>query len=138
MKGMTMRMFVRAVLPLVLFGAVASACSSSNGAGSAGDGGGGSGGEGTCAVANGCPDGTPPPSYANEIAPILTAECLQCHGPGGSAGYDESTYAKVVAQRSPMLDQVNGCLMPPVNGPAMSAAQRIALTEWLECGAPDN
>ncbi len=26
----------------------------------------------------------------------------------------------------------------PLNGPALSDAQRIALTAWLRCGAPDN
>jgi uncharacterized membrane protein len=90
-----------------------------------------------CVVATSCPDAGAP-SYAAVIRPILEGECIACHSPSGTAGYDETTYAQVAAQASAMLDQVNGCMMPPVNGPSMSDAQRVALTEWLRCGAPDN
>jgi hypothetical protein len=44
----------------------------------------------------------------------------------------------VYSQRSSMLNQIALCQMPPPNGPVMSDAQRVAVTEWLECGAPDN
>jgi uncharacterized membrane protein len=121
----------RALLSItaILFGALACGSSSSD----AGD----AGGAASCPVAAGCPDAGGP-SYAKDILPILQQDCLGCHSPGGTAGYDESSYAKVFAQRSPMLDQVNTCLMPPVNGPVMTAAQRVAMTAWFECGALDN
>jgi uncharacterized membrane protein len=91
----------------------------------------------TCPIAPGCP-ASGPPSYSTEILPILQQSCIGCHSAAGTAGYDETTYANVYGQRSPMLDQVSGCLMPPQNGPQLTAAQRTALTAWLECGAPDN
>ncbi len=37
-----------------------------------------------------------------------------------------------------MLTMVVQGGMPPVNGPQLTSAQRAALTDWLECGAPDN
>jgi hypothetical protein len=91
----------------------------------------------SCTISQSCP-ASGAPSYATDIVPILQQACIGCHSAAGTAGYDETSYADVYAQRSPMLDQVSGCLMPPANGPQLSAAQRIALTAWLECGAPDN
>jgi hypothetical protein len=91
----------------------------------------------SCPVAATCPDGGVP-SYQTEILPILQEACLPCHSPGGTAGYNENSYEDVYNQRSPILDQVYDCLMPPTNGPQLTSAQRVALTGWLECGAPNN
>jgi uncharacterized membrane protein len=110
---------------------LAAACSSAPSAASDG------GNASACVAATSCPDAGAP-SYASVVQPIIAGECLACHDTGGIAGYDESTYAKVAAQASAMLDQVNGCMMPPAGGPQMSDAQRVALTAWLRCGAPDN
>jgi hypothetical protein len=119
------------VVSALLLGAAGMACSSSPS--NAGD----AGGAAACSVASGCPS-TGAPSYATEILPIFQQACLGCHSPSGTAGYDESSYAKVFAQRSAILDQVNDCMMPPLNGPVLTAAQRVAMTAWLECGAPNN
>jgi len=145
-------MTLRSSLPLHLLGAALSAlviACTSDAATKVGD---DAGGSGACPVATACDAGaagfatagvcTPcssgAPSYQNDIAPILAGSCVPCHGPSGTAGYDETSYALVVDQASPMLDMVAGCEMPPVNGPAFDTAQRIALTSWLVCGAPNN
>jgi hypothetical protein len=91
----------------------------------------------TCVSAPACPQGDVP-SYATEIAPILTNACVPCHSPNGSAGFSETTYADVHSQLGSILSQVAICAMPPLNGPAMTDAQRVALTAWLKCGGPDN
>jgi uncharacterized membrane protein len=78
------------------------------------------------------------PSYKSVIVPILQQDCLPCHSPGGIGGFDESTYADVSAQAGNMLTMVVQGAMPPANGPQMTSAQRVALTDWLECGAPNN
>jgi uncharacterized membrane protein len=116
-----------------LISAVAVACSS----GSSDD---AADAEVTCPVASGCPDSGPPPSYKTDILPILQQACIGCHSPppAGTAGYDETSYTDVYNQRAPILDQVHSCMMPPTNGTQLTAAQRIALTTWLYCGAPDN
>ncbi len=89
-----------------------------------------------CVSAPSCPANVP--SYKNDIVPILQNACIPCHSPTGNAGYDESTYEQVYQQFGSILDQVSLCQMPPLNGPVMSDTQRIALTGWLECGAPEN
>jgi mono/diheme cytochrome c family protein len=78
------------------------------------------------------------PSYKTEIFPILQSGCIPCHGPDGTAGYYETTYADVAGQRESIESFVSICNMPPANGPQISTAQRIALLEWLSCGAPNN
>jgi hypothetical protein len=90
-----------------------------------------------CVSALSCPEGDVP-SYQTEIAPILRLACVPCHSPSGRGGFNETTYAEVSSQAGSMLSQVAVCEMPPLNGPALSDAQRIALTAWLRCGAPDN
>jgi uncharacterized membrane protein len=92
----------------------------------------------TCPVASGCPDSGAIPSYKTDVLPILQQACIGCHSPAGTAGYDETSYTDVYNQRAPILDQVHSCIMPPLNGTQLTAAQRIALTTWLYCGAPDN
>ena len=63
-----------------------------------------------------------------------------CHADGGAAGptLDFSTYAKVYAQRRPMLDQVYACTMPPPDAAPPSLDERVTLLDWFVCGAPDN
>ena len=98
-------------------------------------------------VSNGTVDAAPPapvscdagiPSYANEIVPILKQDCIPCHSPGGIGGFDETTYPDVSSQAGNMLTMVVQGGMPPTDGPQLTSAQRTALTDWLECGAPDN
>jgi len=118
------------LLPALLAGAgaVAIACSSSNETVDAGSG---------CLSAPDCPDGGVP-SYKNDIVPILQQDCIPCHSPSGVAGFDETTYADVYGQYGSMLSQVAICAMPPLNGPQLSSAQRLVLTAWLKCEAPNN
>jgi len=119
------------LLSFALAGAMAIGCSSGNTNDAGVDGG------PSCVAAPSCPDAGAP-SYATEIAPIIQEACVPCHGPGGSAGFYENTYAAVHAQYGNMLEFTNSCEMPPLNGPQLSDAQRVALTAWLRCGAPDN
>ncbi len=91
----------------------------------------------SCVSAPACPDGGVP-SYKTDIAPIIQATCIKCHGPTGTAGFYMTTYPEVFDQFGSILSQVTVCQMPPLNGPVMTDAQRVALTAWLRCGAPDN
>ena len=91
----------------------------------------------SCVSAPACADAGAP-SYRTVVLPILQQDCIPCHSPSGTAGYDESTYAQVATQAGAMLSQVATCGMPPLNGPQLDDAQRIALTAWLKCSAPNN
>jgi len=84
-----------------------------------------------------CP--SPAPSYQSTIAPLISAHCLTCHSPGGQeASFPFVTYQQVFAERSPMLNQVYACHMPPAGEPQLSAQERQELLSWLVCGAPNN
>jgi len=87
-------------------------------------------------ICSACDGGAP--SYSKEIQAILQNECVPCHSPSGTAGFDETTYAEVYNQFGSMLSQVNYGEMPPANGPQMTNTERVALTSWLVCSAPDN
>ena len=115
-------------LAAALAAGIVTACSSSND---------GTGGGSACVSAPACPDGGAP-SYQTEIAPILQQDCIPCHSSTGEAGFYMTTYAEVYSESGAMLSQVTVCQMPPLNGPTMTEAQRITLTAWLRCGAPDN
>jgi len=113
----------------LVLGVIAQACSSSSD--SADDGG------STCSTAPACPTAGAP-SYESVVVPILQSSCIPCHGTNDQGGFDSSSYTQVFNERSAILDQVSGCMMPPLNGGQLTATQRIALTGWLECGAPNN
>lgn len=91
-----------------------------------------------------CP--SPPPSWKSDVAPLLEAYCLQCHGAGAiaSARFPLSTYADVKQHATQSWEQVYTCLMP--NGDASppplaypTLAQRQTLVTWASvCGAPNN
>jgi len=84
-----------------------------------------------------CPD--PAPSYQVDIAPIITARCVPCHGPGGpESSHPLDSYTRVFGLRTNVLSQVYGCRMPPSGATPLEPEERQALLEWLVCGSPDN
>jgi hypothetical protein len=84
-----------------------------------------------------CPD--PAPSYAAEVAPLISGRCLKCHDSTGVAGANPlDSYARVYAARSTVLTRVYGCQMPPAPEPPLTSDERKILLGWLVCGAPDN
>jgi len=93
----------------------------------------------------GCPQDLPTacpaavPSYQQEVAPLIARECATCHGPGGvESQRDLSTYTFVYANRSPVLNQIYACIMPPSGAAALQSADRLLLLTWLVCGSPNN
>lgn len=92
-----------------------------------------------------CPDDLPAacpavvPSYAKDVAPVIQQACTPCHAPGGEqASRTLVDYAGAFANRSPMLNQVHACRMPPANAPPLGADGRKVLLTWLVCGAPND
>lgn len=84
-----------------------------------------------------CP--SPAPAYQADVAPLLAAHCVKCHGPGGQqASYPLTTWDEVYALRGAVLDRVYACRMPPPGEPALTAAERQKLLGWLVCGAPND
>ncbi|MBS2032748.1 MAG: hypothetical protein JST54_33050 [Deltaproteobacteria bacterium] len=81
---------------------------------------------------------SPEPSYANDVAPLVQAHCVQCHGPNGvSSDRPLGSYPQLFALRSDALDQVYNCRMPEAPQ-SLTDAERQTLLDWFVCGAPDN
>jgi hypothetical protein len=84
-----------------------------------------------------CP--SPAPSYAKDVAPVIQASCTPCHAPGGKqATRLLTTYDGAHANRSPMLNQIHACRMPPRDAPPLTPEGRAILLAWLVCGAPND
>ena len=93
----------------------------------------------------GCPNDlpascvTPVPSYQTVVSPIFGAYCVTCHSPGGQgASVPLESYAQIYSLRSEVLDQIYSCRMPTPGAPQPSEAERLAVLQWLVCGAPEN
>jgi hypothetical protein len=95
---------------------------------------------GVCeAVATDCP--ATPPSWSNDVEPLITRYCWQCHGDGGieQSSRDFSTYQGVYANRVAIQTQVLSCAMPePDAGAQPTSAERQTIVEWVACGGPKN
>jgi len=85
-----------------------------------------------------CPSGTPP-SYADDVAPVIAARCGACHAPNGQEPSKLfGTYTQVFAQRTSVLGQLHACKMPPAGAPTLTSDERRVVLTWLVCGAPNN
>ena len=95
--------------------------------------------------ANSCGDTLPAscpsaaPSYAADVAPLVSSRCVACHGPGGvSSEKPLGSYPQLFQRRETTLVELHDCLMPPKAAAPLTASERHALERWLVCGAPDN
>ena len=85
-------------------------------------------------------------SYSNDIAPIVSANCNGCHGPGGSMqSVPSTTYAglKDMVDRGSLLPSIaqNGgsySAMPPAPASKLSACAISKIETWVAAGAPNN
>ena len=106
--------------------------------------------DGGCCLGDAC---VPVPSYTADIVPILHARCSPCHFEGGiedfsgPGGLNLSTYAAVDNADIAIQNRIADCNMPPLDGikkyhvdaaAPLSQMQRVALLDWLVCGALNN
>jgi hypothetical protein len=87
-----------------------------------------------------------PPTYHADVAPILEANCLGCHGEGQVATLlDGHASASVMARQ--IVDWTASDLMPPwsasdacvplVGKPSLGDADKATLAAWADAGAPE-
>jgi hypothetical protein len=100
----------------------------------------GSGGPDSAAcpvVDAGCP--SPPPSYANDVAPIIQERCGACHSPTGVESIRPyQTYKEVKQFQIDILIQTRACKMPPAGAPPLLPTELTTLLGWLYCDGPQN
>ena len=88
-----------------------------------------------------------PVSYAKDVAPILKANCVECHHDGGIAPWSMKSHAMVQGWSKMMQEVVMTRRMPPgqidphVGKPikdvaGLSPAEQQLLIHWIEAGAP--
>lgn len=80
-------------------------------------------------------------SFANDVMPIMQANCVGCHEQGNaSGGYDLSSYTAISANATAVLGSMkaSGYQLMPQGGPALedSTIQKIAC--WIQQGKLDN
>jgi hypothetical protein len=98
-----------------------------------------------------CQDPSAPPSFASDVDPIIKVRCSPCHFPGGIASqvYVFTTYADIENAGTAIVNELYGCLMPPVDGNVaygiapgtvvgLTPEQASTIVDWIRCGTPDN
>lgn len=81
-------------------------------------------------------------SYSTHILPIIEANCLTCHRPGGeqsSSPFNTFEQVKPYATSLELVQRITGNgqpLMPPAG--AMSSCDQEKITAWVRAGAPNN
>lgn len=81
-------------------------------------------------------------SYANDIRPVITAQCLDCHSRGLSR-YTFATHADVqsAALNGRLVATVRhapGAAPMPKDAPKLDSCTIEKIIKWVDAGAPDN
>jgi hypothetical protein len=83
----------------------------------------------------------PPPSFANDVVPILNRDCNTCHVTNSTL-WPLSNYDDVYDWTNLLVPDIEGCLMPPQDaGPeagTLPPADQQTLMKWFACNAPNN
>jgi len=87
------------------------------------------------------------PTFTHDIAPILYANCVDCHRAGEIAPMSLITYAEARPWAKAIVRQVSGGVMPPWHADAphgtfrnergLTAQQKDLLERWAAAGAPE-
>ena len=95
------------------------------------------------------------PSYATDVQPIFSANCVTCHGTSSpSGGYSLTSHAGATgpgsdtipnvipsaADSSKLYHRVTGTVMPqmPKERPPLNAVQLTTIKKWIDQGAKNN
>jgi mono/diheme cytochrome c family protein len=87
-----------------------------------------------------------PPTYFQNVKPIIDGRCGNCHMAGGIAPFSLQTYGQARRNRRAIATAVRTRIMPPwhadpgfrryLGDPSLSKAQISAITRWAAAGAP--
>ena len=87
------------------------------------------------------------PTFTHDIAPILYANCVECHRAGEIAPMSLITYGEVRPWAKSIVRQVSNGVMPPWHADAphgtfrnersLTQAQKDLLERWASAGAPE-
>ena len=124
----------RRIPSLIVFAALLAACSAEPSAPAAGP--------SDSAEPNG-----DPPTWSDDVLPVVEAHCTGCHFDGGAAPFAMQTHAQVASLAEVALAAMDAGSMPPwMPDPdcrsfegerLMPAADRDLFAAWVEAGAPE-
>jgi hypothetical protein len=80
-------------------------------------------------------------SYANDVLPIIQANCISCHDQGNaSGGFDFSSYTSISANANAIINSMNasGYQLMPIGGPALPDSTIQKVKCWIQQGKLDN
>jgi hypothetical protein len=90
--------------------------------------------------------GSRPPTYFQQVKPVLDARCGNCHMAGGLAPFSLQTYGQARRNRAAISAAVRTRLMPPWHAdrgyrsylwnPSLSKSQISTIVRWATAGAP--
>ena len=75
-------------------------------------------------------------TYAANIAPLIAANCVTCHGAGGSGQgfFDCTTQANVTTAADSINTAVTSNQMPPAPASPLSDADKKTIADWIADG----
>jgi mono/diheme cytochrome c family protein len=101
---------------------------------------------GILAAGPGAKPKTGPPTYFQNVKPIIDGRCGNCHMAGGIAPFSLRTYGQARRNRTAIAAAVRTRLMPPWHAerkyrrylwdPSLSKAQISAIARWAAAGGP--
>ena len=87
------------------------------------------------------------PTFNRDIAPIVFAQCVSCHHPGGSAPFSLTTFSDVKKRAKLIARLTSKRLMPPwlpepghgefLGERRLSDSEISLLEQWAKNGAPE-
>src|SRR5579872_7397774 len=88
-----------------------------------------------------------PPTFSQDVAPILYKNCTNCHRPGEIAPMSFLTYKDARPWARSIANQVSRGIMPPwhsdpshgefLNDRRLSTAEKETIVKWVSAGAPE-
>ena len=86
-------------------------------------------------------------TYSREIAPVVSANCVECHRAGEATPFALSSFAEVRSHARQIAHVVEQRIMPPwkpvrgfgqfQNEHVLTDAQIALFQEWVDCGMPE-
>jgi len=91
--------------------------------------------------------GPPPPTYAQQVKPILDGRCVTCHQAGAIGPFSLDSYAGAKANAKALAAAVEAGRMPPwlagpadvsyLDDPQLTDDQKKVLRAWADANAPE-
>jgi hypothetical protein len=104
---------------------------------------------GVAIVLGGAGCSTGPPTWYQDVAPMLASHCMSCHREGGIAPFSLTDFDSAKEQSLRMLDQIERGAMPPfsaqedaectprfgwIGDPRLSESEKATLRQWIAHG----